>query len=459
MRILTNPRILNEEYYGANNQLILAEKAIQKLKDKINAKGTAVDIEATEEYAILKSALCSVFGLSDMLLNAGVYYDFGIYTIPMYRSPAFMFTNMGDSKFVSKNKYGICFTKEADIVIYLCIDFAVLDEKGCNLSAKELLAVILHEIGHNFFSTDRKTTLILMFEYVRNVLTSFIMNMEHPEVYPQLLGQAMLPLFLSKTTYKWAAKIENWWLRLTKDSSIRKFFVGLQQAILFAKTEFFGTIGVINCLFNLPLVYLITIPRMVILSLFNLISFGWVDTLYVGYDNEKFSDNFATTYGYGPELSSGLIKLDDYMSKGATKTLKSFVESDESGATQFVINLYALPYAVLSHALLDCHPTTEQRVLNQTKLLKTELKKKNLSPATKKKILADIERMETIENTYFNVSNKDNLFQRWRKESSKNRVPYGGDIREEIRGEAQVDTAKEWKQFERANLNSKVNPQ
>lgn len=459
MRILTNPRILNEEYYGTNNQLLIAEKAIAGLKEKINAKGTSVDVQATEEYAALKSALCKVFGFSDMLLNAGVNYDFGIYTIPMYRSPAFMFTNMGDSKFVSKNEYGICFTKEADVVVYVCVDLAVLDNKGCNMTPKELLAVLLHEIGHNFFSTDRKTTMILMFEYVRNVLITFAMNIEHPEVYPQIVGQALQPLFLSKTTYKWMSKFENWWLNLTKDTSIRKFFVGLKQSISLVKSEFTGIINVVNCLMNLPLMYMVAIPRMVVVSIFNLLTFGWLDTMYIGYDNEKFSDNFATTYGYGPDLASGLIKLDDYISKGGTKTLKNFVESDKSGVNQFIVNLYALPFAVMSHALLDCHPNTEQRVLNQTKLLRTELKKQDLSPSTKKKILADINKLEKIEKDYFNVTDGDNAFQKWRKEGSKKRISYGGDVREVVRGEAQVDVAKEWKQFERAALNAKSNPQ
>lgn len=459
MRLLTNPRILSEEYYGTNDQLLIAEKAIAGLKEKINAKGTTVDVEATEEYAVLKSALCKVFGFSDMILAAGVRYDFGIYTIPMYRSPAFMFTNMGDSKFVSKNEYGICFTKEADVVVFVCVDFAVLDKNGCNLSPKELLAVLLHEIGHNFFSTDRKTTMILMFEYVKNVLMSFVMNVEHPEVYPQLVGQALFPLFLSKTTYKWVAKLENWWLNLTKDMTSRKLFVGLRQSLSLVKTEFVGLINCVNCLMNLPLVYLLTIPRIVLMSIFNLLTFGWIDTMYIGYDNEKFSDNFATTYGYGPDLASGLIKLDDYLSKGGTKTLKSYVESDDSGVTQFVINLYALPIALMSHALLDCHPNTEQRVLNQTKLLRTELKKQKLSAATKKKILAEINRLEKIEKEYFNAGSGDNLFQRWRKEGSKRRKSYGGDIREVIRGESKEEAAKEWKQFEKASINAKSNPQ
>ena len=133
-------------------------------------------------------------------------------------------------------------------------------------------------------------------------------------------------------------------------------------------------------------------------------------------------------------------------------------EEDSSGITQFAINLATLPTQILSHALTDCHPETEQRILNQIKMLKTELKSKDLKPATKKKILADLNRLEKVERTYFYASEEDNPFQKMRKAASRGQSKYGGDVRELIRGEATAEEAKQWDQFETALLNSKVKP-
>ena len=452
MRILTNPRILNEEYYGTNNELKKAEIALEKLKVKINKVGNKLDIKTTEEYAVLKSALCKVFGFSDILLQAGLSYDFGIYTIPLYSSPLYGFRD--DSKFITKNEYGICYKKEADVVIHLSVDCSVLREDTCNLTAKEFLAIILHEIGHNFFNMEKKTATVLLFMNIREMLVTIIASIGNPESYSKVVGSIFGRLFISKTTYRALSKFENWWLDSLKDWSMRGAFVSLKQAIQYAANETLGVLLVIVGLLLLPVIYVLAIPGVAVMSLFNLVTFGWMDTLYVGYDNEKFSDNFATTYGYGPDLSSALIKLASYTAKGRSKTLKEYVEKDPSGTRQFVMNLYALPLAMMSHALLDCHPTTEQRILNQTKLLKTELRKQDLSAATKKKILADINKMEDIENHYFNAMPGDNPFQIWRKEGSKKKMTYGGDIREVIRGESDEIDAKEWKQFEIAAINA-----
>lgn len=459
MRLLTNPRILNEEYYGTNNELKKAEMALNKLKILIDEKGAKADIPATEEYTVLKEALCKVFGFHDLLINAGMFYNDAIFTIPIYLSPDFAINTMKDSSYITKNEYGICFSPDAAVVASINLDFAVMSNKGANLSGKEMLAIILHEVGHNFFSTDRKTTLLLMLNFVRGLFIDVIANINNPEAYPVLVQQLIQTLIrtnrFSNTIF---AKISNAMLAITKDMWIRKIFISTTQFIRLAASEFLAVIPVIIGLFCFPTMWMIQYTNMAIISLFNLISFGWLDTLYVGYDNEKFSDNFASTYGYGPELASSLTKLEEYGSKGHSQTLRKIVESDKSGSLNFAACLYAIPLMTVSHMLLDCHPTTEQRLLGQIKMLKTELKKQNLKPSTKKMILADLNRLEKLEHEYFDASDRDNGYLQWRKQESRNRKAYGGDYREVIRGEFNKENAKEWNQFEIAAANAKTKP-
>lgn len=459
MRLLTNPRILNEEYYGTNNELKKAEMALERLKERIDKEEVAVDIPASEEYTVLKEALCKVFGFSDILLQAGLFYNDAIYTIPLCNSPSFIISNFKGGKYFTKNEYGICFTKEADMVTTIHLDFGVMAKEGANITGKEMLAIILHEIGHNFFSTNWKTSLLLYFSNIHTILTMIIANITHPDMYFMIFMFALQNIFVSnKFLVKMSSKFDTALTNATKDTILRKIFVTLLQFSLLLNAEFSMVYNVIMAIFLFPVHWLYRITSTVAISVFNLVTFGWLDTLYVGYDNEKFSDNFATTYGYGAELASGLAKITEYDRQGHSRTLRDMCEEDSSGITQFAINLATLPTQILSHALTDCHPETEQRILNQIKMLKTELKSKDLKPATKKKILADLNRLEKVERTYFYASEEDNPFQKMRKAASRGQSKYGGDVRELIRGEATTEEAKQWDQFETALLNSKVKP-
>ena len=458
MRILTNPKILNEEYYGTNNHLKRIEMALDSIKRKIEVNEIMTDIEASEEYAVIKESLCKVFGFRDILLNAGMYYNLGIYTIPLYTSPSFMISNFKGGKYFTKNEYGICFTDDADMVIFLNLDFSVLAKEGANMSAREMLAIILHEIGHNFFSTDGKTTLILFFNRFRSIILMIIANLGNPDAYFDVFRFMVQNLLYSSKYYmKLMANVKGSVIDITRNMVLRKIFIALVQTFSLVSREIMTVYSTIILLFIFPMYWIGSLFNFTVISLANLITFGWVDTLYIGYDNEKFSDNFATTYGYGPEIASSLVKLEEFKHSKYSRTLRDMAEEDTSGLTYFAINLASLPASLLSHALLDCHPTTEQRVLNQTKMLKSELKKQNLKPETKKKILADIKKLEEVEARYFYASKDDNPYKLWRKAVSRGRMDYGGDIREVIRGENGED-AKVWSQFEQAAKNIKTKP-
>ena len=458
MRILTNPRILNEEYYGANNQLKRAEKALDSLKKKIDERDVLVNVFNTEEYEVLKEALCEVFGFSDILIGGGVTNITNAFTIPLYSSPEYLAKNFKDGSFMTKNDYGICFSKEADMVPFLYVDFGMLSNKGVGLTGGEMLAVILHEIGHNFFSTSTTTTLLVLSLQVRRLILLYANRNYIKDFEKVFLSSLIMPsLVANNKVHKIMADVVSKFNKMTDHLPFKDVVVGLYQSVSSANHEISILEYIIYGLKEISkyFKYIDNYSKMV---WYNFVTFGWLDNLWIGYDNEKFADNFASTYGYGGELASGMAKMEKFGAAATSRLLKKVVDIDKTGLSSFVINIYSIPFGLVGHALTDCHPDTEQRILGQIKLLKTELKKTNLKPETKKKIEADLEKLAKVEKEYFFASEGDNPFQKMRKNTSRIKREYGGDLREIIRGESSKEDAKVWKQFETITNNVKTEP-
>ena len=104
--------------------------------------------------------------------------------------------------------------------------------------------------------------------------------------------------------------------------------------------------------------------------------------------NEVIADKFAGIYGYGPEQASCLYKMHN-MQSNASK----FVDSISEAARK--ANL-AFEDVVKEGHLYDCHPHYIQRALEELKLLKRELEKDSLDPRAKKALLNNIAQLDAI---------------------------------------------------------------
>ena len=113
--------------------------------------------------------------------------------------------------------------------------------------------------------------------------------------------------------------------------------------------------------------------------------------LVSGYTNEKISDNFATMYGLGDDLSSALLKMEK---NGPVPTVGLIKKIPLLGWIHDISNI---PFMVFI-TFLDPHPETAGRVANQIKYLKNELKKHDLDPKTKREIQSDLDKLEKTVN-------------------------------------------------------------
>ena len=106
-------------------------------------------------------------------------------------------------------------------------------------------------------------------------------------------------------------------------------------------------------------------------------------TTGTGFNSERFSDSFATIYGYGPELISALNKFEPDIS-GMVQTGDNYVMD-----TLSCIGTQSLS---LLHMIIDPHPENQTRckmILEDTKRLSEN---PNFDPKIRKILKADYEK-------------------------------------------------------------------
>ena len=442
---------LSEVYYGKNALLVEAEKCLNIIKDKINDNANDELIMGMSEFNRFKEILCEVFGLDDLLLIGSTMYNNMTMTMPLYISPTFNLNPENKKDFhITTNKYGVCFKKESEMTIMINIDFAVLRNDGVNLTGGELLSIVLHEVGHNFFVTNERTSWLAFLNIYRHILATLIQATTNKEFVIYLLQFFLMGQFRNKKVYKADAVRYRNFISKIKDNKLARTLGDLITEAYRVFLDYTSIKVVYKFLITGPMWYLNVMTNYLTVSTINFIVFGWVDTVWIGYDNEKFSDNFATSYGYGTELMSAFTKMTEFNDNyNFSISFKKFIDADKTGLTKFALNLVMTPSYFLTTALLDNHPTVEQRLLNQTKMLREELNKTNLKPATKQKIIEDLKRMDELEKKYFYPSTKgDNPIMKLKKKLRKYSKAYNGDIREIIRGVSKENEFDSWEQLE-----------
>ena len=134
----------------------------------------------------------------------------------------------------------------------------------------------------------------------------------------------------------------------------------------------------------------------------------------LGYGAESISDNFATMFGYGPDLGSGLEKIV------YNKPYRTEAERIINNAPRFVTNLIGLPRAIgtLPLLLIDCHPSDIQRIQNQIDYLEDELHTATMDKTTKKILQRQIDDLNYTLKTKYYSEQKNSQFN-WSKKVTK----------------------------------------
>ena len=114
--------------------------------------------------------------------------------------------------------------------------------------------------------------------------------------------------------------------------------------------------------------------------------------------NEIIADKFAGIYGYGPEQATALLKLTNTTSKAAkiVNKLGKFGRNmnDAFDKEMLDINDY------------DCHPQVIQRIMEEVKLIENELKREDIDPKVKELLQSQLDELKAILESATTVSDE-----------------------------------------------------
>jgi hypothetical protein len=248
----------------------------------------------------------------------------------------------------------------------------------CDLNEQELLAIILHEIGHNFYTS------VL---HILSRLPVSISNLQSN--FPQTLFTTMVTFGILDITnfhelfVKSADKIQNF---LYKNMPGLGHLFDLFQTITYNIGFLSNLHDMNNFIKNLP----------------DYLNGTFSTKYFFGYSEEKFADNFASNYGYGPALAAGLNKLDQQKENLIVKA------TSEVPCLNWLVDLLRLQSDIVSLCVSD-HPRTQNRIRSCLDKLKREVNDPALTPEVKQQLQQQIKEYEDwYYNYYLKLSENQN---------------------------------------------------
>lgn len=346
---------VNETYFGKSKELETIEKSFDKAiqsKDKIDASS----------LGIVAKQLQKKFGFDNV-------------SIGIDKSPglnAYTYIDIADIKKMKiKTSEGYKALPGNTCSILVVFSPAMLSGV---LSSKELTAITLHEIGHQFASKRILNSSSLRY------MASYIRGLSELDKIIRIASQetnSIADMFMM----------------------IRRVISKLTEDAVFAIKYVINTLILLKDILKTP----------TLKDTYNLIGdstkFNRIMNYIKNFDKvkkpikvhdleEEMADSFATIYGYGPELASALTKIE------ASDIDEEFDPYDNSFYNLYIyIPIYTLlSYICASDSGIAIQ--TSRRVYAQLLTLRKEMNDINTDAKTKKRILADIDELEKVYGKY-----------------------------------------------------------
>lgn len=346
---------VNETYFGKSKELEIIEKSFDKAiqsKDKIDASS----------LGIVAKQLQKKFGFDNVSIGIDKTPGLNAYT----------YIDIADIKKMKiKTSEGYKALPGNTCSILVVFSPAMLSGV---LSGKELTAITLHEIGHQFASKRILNSSSLRY------MASYIRGLSELDKIIRIASQetnSIVDMFMM----------------------IRRVISKLTEDAVFAIKYVINTLILLKDILKTP----------TLKDTYNLIGDSTKFSRIMNYINnfdkvkkpikvhdleEEMADSFATIYGYGPELASALTKIE------ASDIDEEFDPYDNSFYNLYIhIPIYTLlSYICTSDSGIAIQ--TSRRVYAQLLTLRKEMNDINTDAKTKKRILADIDELEKVYGKY-----------------------------------------------------------
>ena len=346
-------RFINEAYFGKLPFLLEVEEAIHELRKPENLDKFK-DLDASAPVQRINRLMEQGFGMECFSLQIKHNDTVNAYTIPVaIRYDVAIDMNINELVYATQSE-GYRFKPNNNLCI-ICVIYRGLLMVP-ELTDSEIVAIMLHELGHNFTDAIYKKIRIANKKTVQYCYQYYFI------IAIYMAFCKFKPLKALKFLSFWSKKKNNSIYQVNKNKNIK------YNPIRGIKNTIGGTItdmrdfckGVIKRYFQFGKA--VKNKRMIeIFSSDNNInkkSFGRID--------EVIADKFAGVYGYGPEQGSALLKMEKCRTKAA-----KFVDKLPGGKEK------NRKYDQLwtDYTNWDEHPHHIQRINEEIKVLEFELKK------------------------------------------------------------------------------------
>lgn len=349
---------LNEVYFGKTKNLIEVEKLLGDIKKEYDGKYyRAAKIVTDRRWSQLQELLANEFGLKRFIITIEPVAVENAYTLPIswgidvaptFRTRANLICDENSFKFKREARYIIGVTIFSGLLL------------NPLFSAGEVLATIIHEVGHNFESViDERCFLLTDITHITVLINNIIVSIMQGDM-TGAISASLTPIVASNKYKDISAIIGD---TLMKSELVRIVYYigscvcGVCKSFQYGFLQLLGGVLGYTALIN---------PAIIIAELIKGVMSLILNPL--GYRGEKIADNFATVYGYGPELSSALMKLE--MDTGSNLPMYGTAKSIPF-IGQFIRG--GVGVSMMVGSLFDPHPNTVERCLDQVRYLKKEL--------------------------------------------------------------------------------------
>ena len=408
---------LKEAFVGKTHELLLAEQYIAQLREKYMVKNNGYyelakslgNINMDPLLRKIEECLEKEFGFTNVyiMVSLSVAEAPQCITFPVHYNVA-KYKEISEA-FKNKNT-GIKFDPKDDLAFIACITSSLLFFPA--FSHAEVLAVLLHEIGHNFEAPLLDNTFIpSCFKVYGDVFIRNIMVSEN--MVDAITGLAVTMIFGLSSNFMAEVSKKN------TNKGVHYVIDGL----LLAKDLLFNVLGKLSTgvvdfiwrdIIGLNPVFLKSwsLTRAINLTIQRLCKLFKKEPLKLTYIlsdkiSEKTADRFAAYYGYGTELSTALMKLTDTNGSKYSKYMGGI--DLQSAAREIPILGHYIGFCnflttEVFGIMTDPHPTSMERGKDMLMTLKKDLKRSDISPKMRKQLSAEVAKMEATYLLYRDVS-------------------------------------------------------
>lgn len=368
--------IVTEAYFGKSETLLEIEKQIGIIR-RSGAVNKFKDINKSKEVQQLNRLFEKQFGMDIFSLHVEKSNTINAYTIPINRRIDVALRSNISKKVIATQAEGYRFKPDNNLCIICYIYTGLLMHP--DITDAEIVAVILHELGHNFADAIYKEINTANKQFASQYLSFIIMKCLYEIL--MTLGAAA-PIAIPKAIYDYrnnTNSVNKKKEQKHKENKFSGFITGIKATM----SDFSNTISeIFRRIFDTNL---ILVNKKVLK--------GTGRDKYVKKSlnriNEIIADKFAGIYGYGPEQASCLLKMNQIQTKA---------EEFMSGIPWLDKFNKAYNDAIKDLYKFDCHPHVMQRLNEEIKTLEYELAKSDLDPRLVKDMQNQINQLKKLKD-------------------------------------------------------------